>query len=155
MLSRLANQSYVQLSSARSDDRHYRDGKWWIWNTYAGWQDNFSFWSIPTIRRTVSSLRAQDLILIDRFNLKGYDRTNWYAIDYDALAALQACDQPDLVLDWPSPSDRNDPLHTINLIPPMRSTCSHRMAQIDPTQRATEGPTSPPIAVPPVLESIR
>ncbi len=27
------------------DEYHYRDGRWWAYNTLKGWNDNFPWWS--------------------------------------------------------------------------------------------------------------
>lgn len=62
------------------------DGKKWICNTYENWQkDNFPFWSISTIRRTIGSLKKSGIILTGNFNKKGFDKTHWYSIDEENL----------------------------------------------------------------------
>jgi len=75
-------------TDAKERRRHYHDGRWWVFNTYKGWKDNFPFWSTHTIRRAIDSLREQGLILIGRYNAKAYDKTNWYTIDYDRLSKM-------------------------------------------------------------------
>ena len=62
-----------------------RDGKFWIYNTYDSWQEQFPFWSVSTIRRTVSSLQKQELIFIANYNKLGFDKTKWYSINYDKI----------------------------------------------------------------------
>lgn len=69
--------------------KHMHDGKWWIWNTYEQWQEQFKFWSIATIKRTISKLEKSGLLLSGNFNKYGYDRTKWYTIDYDKLQSLK------------------------------------------------------------------
>jgi hypothetical protein len=70
----------------------------WIYNTYhtkgkekkTGWRVNFPFWSVRTIKRIVSSLKSQGLIIVtDKFNAVASNRTLWYTIDYDKLADLE------------------------------------------------------------------
>lgn len=62
------------------------DGKKWIYNTYENWQkDNFPFWSISTIRRTIGSLKKSEIILTGNFNKKGFDNTHWYSLDEEKL----------------------------------------------------------------------
>ncbi|MDN6162330.1 MAG: DNA replication protein DnaD, partial [Atopostipes sp.] len=39
-----------------------KDGKKWVYNTYEDWQEQFPFWSVPTIKRIVSKLREKKLI---------------------------------------------------------------------------------------------
>lgn len=80
------------------------DGRRWVYNTYEKWKENFPFWSVPTIKRTISSLEKQGL-LESRSDLNGHasDRTKWYTINYEH-PVLQA-DQPVI-----RPSDQIDPL---------------------------------------------
>jgi hypothetical protein len=82
---------------------HYREFNGtvrpWIYNTYhaknddneTGWQSNFPFWSVRTIKRIVSSLKTKGLIIVsDKFNEASSNRTLWYTIDYDNLAKVEA-----------------------------------------------------------------
>ena len=64
---------------------HARDGRLWIYNTYAAWREQLPFWSEITIKRTVLKLEKQGLILSENFNKAPMDKTKWYSIDYDAL----------------------------------------------------------------------
>ena len=81
---------------------HYREYEGvirpWVYNTYhtkndekeTGWQANFPFWSVRTIKRIVSSLKEKDLIIVtDQFNTASSNRTLWYTIDYDNLATYE------------------------------------------------------------------
>lgn len=83
--------------------KHKHEGRKWVYNTYEEWQEQFPFWSVPTIRRALAALskpyapksegdcrlKRGPLVLIDRFNEAGFDKTNWYAIDYQELARLE------------------------------------------------------------------
>ena len=66
---------------------HYRDGRWWAYNTVKNWQeDNFPFWSEATIKRALYSLRDSQFVLATgEYNKKAYDKTLWYTIDYETL----------------------------------------------------------------------
>jgi hypothetical protein len=66
-----------------------RDGQVWIYNTYGEWHEQMPFWSERTIQRIVGNLIERKLVLVSRaFNTSAMDKTNWYAIDYEALARL-------------------------------------------------------------------
>lgn len=66
-----------------------RDGRLWAYNTLDDWAKNhFPFLSKSTIERVLSGLEKQGVILKSRYNRFGYDRTTWYAIDYDRLSEL-------------------------------------------------------------------
>lgn len=64
------------------------DGKRWIYNTYKDWEDNFPFWSNATIRRTISSCEKQNLIYVGNYNRAGFDKTKWYAVNYDEIEGM-------------------------------------------------------------------
>lgn len=67
----------------RRNQGEIHDGRRWIYNTYQQWQDNFPFWSVDTIKRTINKLEQNDLIeSTDRFNADTRDRTKWYTINY-------------------------------------------------------------------------
>ena len=65
------------------------DGKQWVYNTIADWSKQFPFWSQKTLSRTISTLEKQGFVISGNYNQKGYDRTKWYTIDYDALERLE------------------------------------------------------------------
>lgn len=62
-----------------------RDGFKWVYNTYEDWQKQFPFWSISTIRRTITKLEKANLIINGNFNKMKIDNTKWYRINYDLL----------------------------------------------------------------------
>ncbi len=71
---------WIKKSSHRYDDRT------WIYNSATKWQKQFPFWSESTIRRTVNSLKKQELIVTsDKYNKLPMDKTLWYSINYDVL----------------------------------------------------------------------
>lgn len=66
--------------------KHHLDGRRWIYNSVPKWQEQFPFWSESTIRRTLNSLRKQQLIdVTDQYNKMPMDKTLWYTINYEAL----------------------------------------------------------------------
>lgn len=67
---------------------HNHDGRTWIYNTLEGWQKQFPFWSISTLRRTIDSLRKSGILLTGNYNQSAADRTLWYSLDYHALDSL-------------------------------------------------------------------
>src|SRR5699024_4932044 len=62
-----------------------KDGKEWIYNTYEDWQEQFPFWSVSTIRRTISNLEKKKLLHVGNYNRLPIDKTKWYSINYDEL----------------------------------------------------------------------
>jgi hypothetical protein len=69
--------------------RNFKDGRHWTYNSYKDWQEQFPFFSTMTLRRIVADLKKRNLLITGHFNKKGYDRTTWYSINYEALAAIE------------------------------------------------------------------
>ena len=100
---------YWLLTYAEKHDvKHFREGRWWVWNSIQQWQsDNFPFWDERTVRRVLTSLRnpftPKDrggtqtdirvtrgrLVLTGNFNEVKYDKTIWYTIDYTELNRIE------------------------------------------------------------------
>jgi hypothetical protein len=70
---------------AKKLDTHFRDGRWWTYNTYAEWEGSFPFWSRRTIRRMINELEEKGLLLSEQFGARKGDQTKWYTVDYDLL----------------------------------------------------------------------
>ena len=65
-----------------------KDNRAWIYNSISNWQAQFPFFSVNTIRRTLDSLVANNIIIKGEFNKATFDKTSWWAIDYDGLNAI-------------------------------------------------------------------
>lgn len=65
----------------------YFDGHVWIYNTYKTWNEQFPFFSLSTIRRTISNLEKENIIITGNYNKAGFDKTKWYTINNDVLTA--------------------------------------------------------------------
>jgi hypothetical protein len=106
---------------------HFRDGRWWVYNTAEDWQGNFPWWSLATIRRALAKLRDTGLVLAtDKYNRMPRDRTLWYTIDREAVTQIEqgilskrsiAIDQNDQLT-----VDQNDQLQLIKMITPLPET---------------------------------
>lgn len=71
-----------------SKRRHFEEGRYWVYNTYEGWQEQFPFWSVSTIKRTLVRLEESGLLITANYNKMKIDRTKWYTVDYDKLDDL-------------------------------------------------------------------
>lgn len=60
----------------------------WIYNSYKQWAEQFSYWSISKIRRTIKLLEDLQLIKSVRANSKKWDQTKYYSIDYSTYDKL-------------------------------------------------------------------
>lgn len=105
------------------------DGKKWVYNTIEGWQEQFFFLSVPTMKRAIQSAEKHGVIISCQF---GTNRTKHYTIDYShkcltydpmANTALDVNRQPSTNLSENDgsnrslPSDHIGPLDSTVLIP--------------------------------------
>ena len=67
-----------------------RDGFKWIYKKYEDWKNEFPFWSDKTIRRTITKLEEENLLIsTDEYNKFRADKTKWYRINYEKLALVR------------------------------------------------------------------
>jgi uncharacterized phage protein (TIGR02220 family) len=81
----ILQQMHYRLISSK----HFIDGRKWIFNTYEEWLEQMPFWSLSTVRRTISSLEKKGLLISANYNQAKMDHTKWYSIDYVKLAELE------------------------------------------------------------------
>lgn len=81
-------QIHYWLNGKEQRQQDYIDGRYWVYNTYEQWQEQFPFWSIMTIRRTFTKLENMGLLIVGNYNTAGFDKTKWYSVDYAALDRL-------------------------------------------------------------------
>ncbi len=103
------------------------DGRRWVFNSALEWRRQFPFWSEATIRRVISSLKKQRLIVTtSKYNKKRYDKTTWFAIDYEQLEQLEvnptekATGQNDQSVT--KPTSQNDHMHVVKMTRPIPET---------------------------------
>ena len=120
-------QVHYWLTNAREAKRAYnfRQGRWWVYHSYAEWRLTFPFWSEPTIKRTFLGLEKTGIIVSACLGDDPRDRSKWYSIDYDALAQLlqQGKAEADC------PLDQFDPMDNITMIPSTGSMRSNASAE--------------------------
>lgn len=75
-----------------SPDRYqdsFKDGYWWVFNSVADWQEQMPFLGCErTIKRLISNLVDNALIVKGQYNKSSFDRTSWYRINYNRLDQL-------------------------------------------------------------------
>ncbi|MES9784950.1 hypothetical protein ABWK43_29580, partial [Bacillus thuringiensis] len=81
----LENKRKITKPKDLEKERTYRDGRFWCYNSYPEWQEQFPFWSQKTIERIFSNLEKNGILISGVFNEWKADRTKWYTIDYEAL----------------------------------------------------------------------
>ncbi len=64
------------------------DGKIWTYNSYEELHLQFPFWGIRTIKRIVKNLTDNGFLFVENHNKDKWNKTNWYALNYDALKCV-------------------------------------------------------------------
>lgn len=113
---------WIDMFSKSNDekviDKHFHDGRWWVYNTFDKWHEQFPFWCIRTIKDIFKRLADEKILLIGHYNNHGYDRTNWYTVDYDMLESLinthNAKSALSIVQDLHNALCKNDTTNTID-----------------------------------------
>lgn len=80
------------------DEKHFHEGKYWVRETYGEWQEQFPEMTARGIQKVLLSLEQEGYIYVGNFNSKPYDRTKWYAVNYDKIKDVLKCNdenQPD------------------------------------------------------------
>ena len=64
------------------------DGRKWTYNSYESWREQFPFWSVATIKRAISSLEKQELLISGNHNKAAFDKTKWYTLNYSKIQSM-------------------------------------------------------------------
>ena len=68
---------------------HVYDGRHWVYNTQEAWLAQFPWIkSKTTLKRHFGHLVKLGFLIKGNYNKAGFDRTTWYAIDYDQVEKL-------------------------------------------------------------------
>ena len=72
------------------------DGRRWVYNSVPEWQNQFPFWSFDTVRRALKSLRDLGVLDCQKLSDNPFDKTLYYAINYQQLATvvMANCNNP-------------------------------------------------------------
>jgi len=84
----ILQQIHYWLQINEETQKNHKDGRYWTYNTYEKWHDQFPFFSVSTIKRTINKLEKQGLLFSGNYNKMGFDQTKWYTINYDKLNSL-------------------------------------------------------------------
>lgn len=79
---------WVTTKQQLSDDRTFKNGHMWVYNSIAKWQEQFTWIPRKTLTRKFTKLREQGVLVADTLNAMKEDRTLWYRIDYEVLLSL-------------------------------------------------------------------
>lgn len=69
----------------RQDTQTFREGHYWVYNTFEEWAKVFKFWKLRTIKSIFAKVQKLGLLISKKFGQKNWDQKKWYRIDYEAL----------------------------------------------------------------------
>jgi hypothetical protein len=64
----------------KANERNFRDGSYWTFNTLEAFEKIFPFWDYKKIGRILQKLENRKVILSGNYNKIKFDRTKWYTI---------------------------------------------------------------------------
>lgn len=131
--------------------KNKKDGHVWVYKTYVEWQEEFPFWSESTIKRAITSLEKQNvLISTSKYNKMPMDRTKWYTINYPTLQGqplgqndtMLGSDCNDAQVNMTQCSGQNDTKEQVNMTPPITIDYTENTSEITTKTTTNEKPLS-------------
>lgn len=84
----LLKEFYGWIKINKDSKRNIHYGVAWTYNSSEALNEKFRYMKAKSIWRWIDELSNEGFICINRFNEKRYDKTNWYAINWVAYAAI-------------------------------------------------------------------
>ena len=89
-------QIHYWLNINQKKNKNFFNNRYWTYNTFDAWHaENFSFWSLRTVKTIFKHLEAKKILLSCKPKSKHSDHTKWYSIDYQKLKNIHLALQPD------------------------------------------------------------
>ncbi|MEN8395982.1 hypothetical protein ABFO98_17570 [Acinetobacter baumannii] len=101
--------------------RFIRDGQKWVYNTYSDWLLQLKYMSLPTLKRTIKSLKEKKLVRVERFDKLRSNQVNYYSIDYETLAIISE-----------NIAQAIDSIDQLKMSQSISSNCTNALAQNEP-----------------------
>lgn len=73
----------------RKAGRNFHDGRYWTYNTFDQWSDEFPWLSKRHIQNLFAKLEKDGYLISGNYNQMKMDRTKWYTLDYDKIKQNQ------------------------------------------------------------------
>lgn len=82
-------QYWIKTHEAVGNERVFKDGRWWVFNTVQQWQEKQFIWlAVPTVKRILQSLREMGLVSTEQFEKNSRNNRKWYTVNYDSVERL-------------------------------------------------------------------
>jgi len=72
----------------QANDKNYKDGLYWTFNSIRALKKLFPYWSIPQLKRIIKKLLDKGALKSANYNKVKYDQTKWYTI-IDPIALVE------------------------------------------------------------------
>lgn len=80
------------IEKNHANEKHRHDGRTWTYISVAAMTEIFPFFSTRQVRTILDNLIKRGVLVKGRFNLKGYDRTSWFAFeDEKSFVKIDKC----------------------------------------------------------------
>ena len=80
---------WIKTNESSGNERVYKDGRWWVFNTVQQWQEKQFIWlAVPTVKRILQSLEQMTLVETEQFEKNNRNNRKWYTINHDAVERL-------------------------------------------------------------------
>ena len=80
---------YYWVEKNRTNEKHYRDGYFWTYNSMKSFCQLFPYMSDSTIKRAIKKLVDDGLIIEAVYNDIPFDRTKWYTLTPDGYERIK------------------------------------------------------------------
>ena len=91
-------QDSISSAEPHGFEKTFHEGRWWICRSVPSFKAvSFQFWSEPEIRRIIARLTKKGILITGHLAQDPMDRSNWYAIDDDALYSLEQKDAEEVM----------------------------------------------------------
>jgi hypothetical protein len=80
---------YINVNRENESDRHYHEGKWWVYNSYEQWAKKFFRWLTPRgVQNVILHLEKLKILESTQGVSDKYDRRKWYTVNRDVLETV-------------------------------------------------------------------
>jgi len=84
---------WVNLFEECGNERMYKDGRWWVFNTIPEWQQKqFTWLTVKVVGNILRELEKMGLITSKKFYKAKWCQKKWYSLNYDEIATLAELD---------------------------------------------------------------
>lgn len=77
-----------------ANEKNFYDNEYWTYNSVEAFSKLFPFWSRDKTRRILERLRDEGYVKTGNYNEHKYDKTLWYALDFNGKKYLSICQKP-------------------------------------------------------------